>query len=275
MYGVVYALYALGFSVLFGVAGIPNLSYGIFYTFTAYIIYILTSYHGCSFVIATLIAIVATVLLSLVVNEVAVIPVLRSPVAVFITTLATAYMVQEYIRIKYGLLPSSLPFMKGSFNILGVYVQAQWVIASLIGVVAVITLVLLLKYTGLGVSIRAVAESWEEASLKGVDPVFTLRITSIIAGVYAGIAAVALAPLRALTPEAGWSLLFIAFAIVILGGMGSITGTVLGSFIYAYVEQIVAFIVNQTMAAVVPLVVVIVMLIVKPTGLLGERVEEG
>ena len=267
----IYMVFSLGFSLIFGVAKIPYLAYGALYTSSAYITYLFLTYFNLNPLIAMILSLVLVALLNTLLGDIAVKPVMKMPVSVFISTFAIAYIIEEIFRIKMGLTPVTLPSLQGVTIILGVPVNNQWLLVLITGIILSLILVLFLKYTSIGKSIRAVAESWEESMITGINPLKVFRVTMLIAGLYAGAAGILLSPLKAITPEMGWLPLFTAFAIVILGGMGSIKGTIIASLIYAFVEQTTTWVWGSSFAEVVPLILIIIVLVVRPTGLFGEK----
>ncbi len=267
-----YLTFSLGFSMLFGVAKIPNLAYGSLYILSSYVMYALMMHLGLEPLIAALVAILVAGLASLLIGELVVKPGLKMPVSVFITTLSVAYIFEEFFRIEMGLRPITLPLYPGVTYVLGVPVSNHWFLILSASLLMFLLLTVFLKYTVLGRSIRAVAESWDESRRLGIDPLKVLRVTFFVSGVYAGATGVLLTPLKALTPTAGWGPLFTAFAIVALGGVGSVTGTLIASFIYGFFEQSMTYILGSGVASISPLILIILVLVFRPQGLMG-RVE--
>ncbi len=267
----IYMVFSLGFSLIFGVAKIPYLAYGALYTASAYIAYLFLTNFGLTPLLAMVLALIIVALLNIALGDIAVKPALKMPVSVFISTFAVAYIIEEIFRIELGLTPVTLPSIPGVTLIWGVPVNNQWLLVLITSIILSVLLVLFLKYTSTGKAIRAVAENWDEAMIAGINPLKVFRTTMLIAGLYAATAGILLSPLKAITPEMGWGPLFTAFAIVILGGMGSIKGTIIASFIYAFVEQTTTWVWGSGFAEIVPLILIIIVLIVKPTGLFGEK----
>jgi len=267
-----YLTFSLGFSMLFGVAKIPNLAYGSLYILSAYVMYALTTYIGLEPLVAALVAILVAGLASLLIGEVVVKPGLKMPVSVFITTLSVAYIFEEFFRIEMGLRPITLPVYPGVTYVLGVPVSNHWFLILSASLLMFLSLTAFLKYAVLGRSIRAVAESWDESRRLGIDPLKVLRVAFFVAGVYAGATGVLLTPLKALTPTAGWGPLFTAFAIVALGGVGSVAGTLIASFIYGFFEQSMTYVLGSGVASISPLILIVLVLVFRPQGLMG-RVE--
>ncbi len=267
----IYMVFSLGFSLIFGVAKIPYLAYGALYTTSAYIAYLFLTNFGLTPLLAMALALIIVALLNIALGDIAVKPALKMPVSVFISTFAVAYIIEEIFRIELGLTPVTLPSIQGVTLIWGVPVNNQWLLVLITSIILSVLLVLFLKHTSTGKAIRAVAEDWNEAMITGINPLKVFRTTMLIAGLYAATAGILLSPLKAITPEMGWGPLFTAFAIVILGGMGSIKGTIIASFIYAFVEQTTTWVLGSGFAEIVPLILIIMVLIVKPTGLFGEK----
>ncbi len=267
----IYMVFSLGFSLIFGVAKIPHLAYGALYTASAYLAYMALKYLGIDPWLSMVIAVLIVASLNLLIGELVVKPSLKMPVSVFISTFAVAYMVEEIIRIRLGLTPITLPSLSGVTVVWGVPVNNQWFLVFVVSIVMSVSLLAFLRYTTVGKAIRAVAESWEESMIVGIDPLKVFGITMLLSGVYAGVAGVLLSPLKAITPEMGWVPLFTAFAIIVLGGMGSIKGTIVASLIYGFVEQGITWTLGSAFAEIVPLIFIIATLIVRPTGLFGEK----
>lgn len=266
-----YLVYSSGFSLLFSVAGLPNLAYGIFYTIAAYGVYIFLNSLKFNILLSAITSIILTIIIALAINEVAVKPVIKSPISMFISTLAAAYVIEEWLMINYGKSYLTLPRIQGAFYFLGVPIEYQWGLTVIVGIILMVLLYFLIYHSDLGLKIRAVAESWEEAWLIGINPSKILMTTTIISAIYAAIAAITLVPLKAISPDMGWSLLFTAFAIIVLAGVGEIKYLLASTLIYAFSEQTVVYIANQTIASIVPLLLVIIVLIIRPAGLFGGR----
>ncbi len=265
-----YLAFSLGFSLILGVAKIPNLAYGALYVLSGYVAYELLASLGLPFYIAAGLAITLTGIASLLIGEVAVRPALKNPVGVFITTMSVAYILEEYFKMGMGLRPVTLPMLSGTVSVADIPVSNQWLLVASVSLAMTLALVLFLRKTSMGMAIRAVAESWEESLRFSINPLRVLRVTLLITGLYAGMTGVLLSPLKALTPSAGWTPLFAAFAVVILGGVGSIVGTAIASVIYGLVEQTVTFTLGSGLARVVPLFLIVAVLLLRPHGIMGR-----
>jgi branched-subunit amino acid ABC-type transport system permease component len=271
LHSFIYLSFALGFSLVFGVAKIPYLSYAGLYTLSAYLMHLLLIKAGAPTIISAILSIGAVGGLSIVIGDYIVKPSMKNPLSIFISTMTVSFIVEEVFRIKMGLTPVALPALRGVITIAGVPVAQQWIAVLIIGAVSSFLVLIYLSKTATGKSIRAVAESWYESMIIGINPYKVFRVTMLIAGLLAGVASISLSPLKAVVPSMGWSPLFVSFAIVILGGMGSIKGTVVASFIYGFVEQFVTWKYGGAFASIVPLALIVLVLIFRPTGLFGEK----
>jgi branched-chain amino acid transport system permease protein len=241
----VIALVALGFSLVYGVGGIVNLAHGSFFMLGAYSAYAMTQ-RGAPL-----------------------------QVAVLISTLAVAILVQSGVQFFYGGLERQLPgFVSGRVEVLGVGLQQTRVLAGLVALVAVVAVLLVLSKTPAGRMVRAVAEDEEASRLIGVRPErVTLYVLAIGAGL-AGLAGVLTAPYGVLTPTMWLLPLTQAFAIVILGGLGSIQGTVLAAVVVGFLDRFVAFNVEDgdIKVGLVTVAVILATLVLRPQGFLGKVV---
>lgn len=273
--GAVYALLAIGFSLVYGVGGVLNLAHGAFYLIASYTLLWLYPYVGLpmgmvsALVIVTLIGVLAYLLL--------IKPLQYSAIGVVIVTFALAFFLEQLVKVvelaRRGLVVyQSLPgLVSGSAEFLGVTFSAQLVVAFLGSVILVTLVTLFIGRAKIGKSIRAVSQDREAAMLMGINADRIVMLTIALSAFLAGAAAVLYVPAATLIPYMGWSVLLSAFAVVILGGMGSVPGSILGAFVIAYARNICNYFIDPAFAELVPLVIIIVVLIVRPRGLLGKK----
>ncbi len=269
-HSVTYMVFSLGFSLVFGVARLPNLSYGALYVLTGYLVYVLANQLGVPFYAAVSASLLATAAVSLAVGEIAIRPVLRFPVSVFVTTMAIAYILEEFFRMQMGLKPVTLPYYPGTTTLFGIPVSNHWLLVTGVCLLMLLALLAFLFKTNTGKAVRAVAESWEESMRLGINPLRVLRAALLVSGLYAALTSILLTPLKALTPSAGWVPLFAAFAIVVMGGLGNVLGTVVASLAYGFAEQLVVYTLGGGIARVVPLVLIVLVLVLRPHGFFGR-----
>lgn len=275
--GGVYALLASGLSLIFGVAHIVNLAHTAFFMMGAYGMWFLMRQQGWGPAESALATVVGVTLLGLLVYRVFIDRVRQHPQATLLITIAFAMVFQEVLVLSFGSHFRTAPaFLPGVQVILGVRVANQDLLVVGALVVVMVLLWLILAKTKLGIAIRATANDAEVANLMGISVPRTLLITMGIGTALAGVAAVLMAPVWVFFPYVWMSPLTKVLAIVVLGGLGSIRGSILGAFIIALVETLVIFLLPQHgyMSTAFALLAMIIVLSVRPGGLFGTVFEE-
>ena len=264
-------------SLMFGVAHIVNLAHTAFYVVAAYGLWFFAQELGLSPIASIAITLPAVTILGLLSYQFLLNRVRQHPQAILLITIALAIVLQETMLTLFGShLHISPPLIAGSTTILGVIVTYQQML--LLGVVAVVmvSLWLFLSKTKLGTAIRATANDAEVANLMGISVTRTLLITMGIGTFLAAVAAVVMASVWVFFPFAWMSPLTMVLAIVVLGGLGSIKGSIIGAFILALVETLVVFLLPgmNYMKVAFALLAMVVVLSVRPGGLFGTVFEE-
>jgi len=275
--GCVYALLAVGFSLIFGNARVINMAHTGFFMLAAYGLYYLIRRLELDTRWAIIITLIVVTLVGILAYRFLINPIREHHAAVLLMTVAIALVFQESMTAIFSSLYWSIPsLISGSVDILGVTVANQRLL--ILGVVAVVIIAvwLILSKTKLGIALRATAQDAEVATLMGISVPRTLMITMGIATFLAGVAAVVVAPIWTIYP-AMWSLpLVMVLVIVVLGGLGSVKGAIIGAFIIALVETSVAVLMPQYsyLRVVFAIVAMIIVLIARPGGLFGVLFEE-
>jgi len=266
--GGLYALLSLGFSLIRGVARIMNLAHGALYMLTAYLIYSLL-YLGLG--TAIIISLVLIVLITLIIYKLLIGPMREKEAKAALVTLALALVFQESVKLIWGPEFKSIPYLiSGYVTLLGVRVVSQKLLALVAAAGLVLVLWFFVMRTKIGKGIRAVAQNMEVARLVGINIRRVFMISMGLSALLAGLAAVFFAPLYVVSPTQ-WTILFQAFPVIVLGGLGSLKGSFIASFVMSFIEKIVEFYVAGGYAAgVVSFVIMAVILLVRPTGLFGK-----
>ena len=275
--GGVYALLATGFSLIFGVARIVNIAHTGFYMLAAYCFYALLVNGGLGFAAAGIISVVSVTLLSVLCYRLVIEPVREHEAAVLIATIALALIFQELMLLSFGGhylgIPSTL---EGGLRILGVSIPYQRLL--ILGVAAaMLALVWFVLYrTRLGLAIRATANDLEVASLMGMNVHRVAMATVAISVALAAVAGVVVAPVFVVDPFMWLAPLVTMLAIVVLGGLGSMKGSLIGALIIGYVEAITVFALpaGAYLKGAVALAIMVAVLLVRPEGLFGVAFEE-
>ena len=263
-----YILLSVGFSLIVGVAQILNFAHGALYLIAAYwMVFILS----LGYEIAVITALAVTPLLSLVIYRVFIGPLREKGARAALVTVALALIVQEVLKLIFGPQIQSLPNMVSGYStILGVPVTNQKLLSVVVAYVSVSILWLFLKKTKQGNAIRAVTQNMDVARLVGVNIRRVLMTCMGISALLAALAAVFFAPTWAVSPT-GWDIIFRAFPIIILGGMGSIKGSVVASIIFAFTETTIIFTYGGgNLVSIVSFLLMLTVIFFRPTGLFGK-----
>ncbi|VVE02162.1 inner-membrane translocator [Pandoraea communis] len=269
--GAFYALMALGLSLILNLSGVINFAHGGFLALGAYLAYTMMPYTG--FWIALLLAPVLTALLGLLVEALLIRRLYgRDPLYSLLLTFGLAFMLQDGTRFLWG--PQTLPYQIP--DILNVPLSATFFFVTgyrlfmVVLAIAVVTgLFLVLNRTRLGIRIRAGTADLETVAVLGVN-VRILRSLNFGMGIYlAGLAGVLAAGMLGLSPTIGDSLIMPSFVSIIVGGLGSLPGTLLGGLLIGVAASVTAVFLPSASEAVIYVMMALVLL-VRPRGLLGE-----
>ena len=270
----IYAMLALGFTLIFGVGRVVNLAHGSFYAMGVYIAYTLVVVLGLPLLLGTTAAVLAVAAIGLAMDRVLIRPLRHSVLAVLIITVVFALFIEQVIFAFYGYTSRNIPsFTTNTLTLLGVTVAGQRAIAFAAGVIALSLVWLLVYRTRFGSAILAVAQDREAATYLGIDVDHVSRTVMVLSAALAAMAGVLVAPVLVVSPQMWVLPLIKSFAVVILGGLGSIPGSLLASVLLGYSETAVSRFVSSTLTELVPLVLILVTLLVRPSGLLGRRIE--
>ena len=272
--GAIFALLSLGFSLSYGVARILNLAHGSFYMIGGYLYYVFLVLSGINGVASLVLAVALMFALGVAFYHGVIRPVRTSPVRVLLITISAAIVTQEIFSILLGDRNVGAPnIMGGISRPLGVVVENQEILAAGVSLAMFVAVWLFIRSTKLGKAVQAVAQDGDAASLMGINNTWISALTLGLSSATAGLAGIMLGPLMGISPEAWLNATVIAFAVVILGGLGSIPGTLLAAFVVSYSQTFVGFEISSSYEIIIPLAVIAVVVLVRPKGLLG-KVEE-
>ena len=278
--GSVYAIIALGYTMVYGIAKMLNFAHGDIIMVGAYICYCVTNYLGMPPILGILASMAVCTLLGIVIEGLAYKPLRGTPsLAVLITAIGVSYFLQNAAQLIWGSNPKSFtsvvstikPFLLfGSLTITG-----EVLVTVVVSVVIMLALTWFTSSTRIGKSMRAVSEDRDAAQLMGINVNKTISITFAIGSALAAVAGVLMcSSIPVLQPTTGSMPGIRAFTAAVLGGIGSIPGAMLGGVLLGIIETFAkAFLSTQFSDAIV-FGVLIIILLVKPAGLLGKRVQE-
>jgi branched-chain amino acid transport system permease protein len=268
--GSLLALLALGFSLVYGVGGLLNLAHGAYFLMTAYIIFWTVPFFG--FWIASAIGLVSIMAIGAVTYLGLMKPLQESHIGIVLVTFALAFFFEQFVLIAWGSdYYIIVPPVLGSVEVLGINLTIHLIFLVFGSLILVTAVTLFINKSTIGKSIRAVSQDMEAAQLVGIDTDKVLMTSVMLSALLVGCAAVLYAPANFIAPSIGWGYLLLAFAVTIFGGMGSIPGSILGAFIMGYATSFTDYVISPTFSSIIPVVVILVMLLVRPQGLLGKK----
>ena len=269
-----YALIAIGYTMVYGILRLINFAHGDVFMVAGLVMVYTTA--ALPIYISMPIVLVATVLLGLLIERVAYKPLRSAPrMSVMISAIGVSYLLQNCALYFTGGLPQvypEIPFLSRSVTIFGATTKMVTVITPILTIILVVLLVLLINHTKIGMAMRAVSKDFETSQLMGV------RINSVISVTFAiGCFLAAVGSLLYFTnytsviPTSGAMPGLKAFVAAVFGGIGSIPGAVIGAFIIGICENIIKGVGWTTFSDAFTFVLLIVILLVKPTGIFGEK----
>jgi branched-chain amino acid transport system permease protein len=272
--GAQYALMALGFSLIFGILRVINFAHGAFYTLGGYLSYYVSVQLGLPFVVGVLTAVVVTGLLGYVFEVVVIERRIDDHLATIVLTLGFGLAITAAMLILFGPQAVAYTFpLDGAIRIGGATVPYGRLIVIGVAALAIALIYALLYRTPVGRALRAMADDRETAVTQGMRPKILFPLAFAIATGIAGLTGALVTPLFSLAPYNGEQVLMVSFLAVILGGLGSLSGAALASLLIGLVESFAGIYLGGTVAPLLLFCLVLVLLVVRPTGLLGREVK--
>ena len=278
--GSIYAIIALGYTMVYGIAKMLNFAHGDIIMVGAYICYCVTNYLGLPPIVGVLASMVVCTVLGIIIEGLAYKPLRGTPsLAVLITAIGVSYFLQNAAQLIWSSSPKSFTSIVSRikpFHLFGsLTVTGEVLVTVAASVVIMLGLTWFTGSTRIGKSMRAVSEDRDAAQLMGINVNKTISITFAIGSALAAVAGVLMcSSIPVLMPTTGSMPGIRAFTAAVLGGIGSIPGAMLGGVLLGIIETFAkAFLSTQFSDAIV-FGVLIVILLVKPAGLLGKRVQE-
>ena len=276
--GSIYALIALGYTMVYGIAKMLNFAHGDIIMVGAYAVITAVFTMGLPPFIAILISIALCALLGIVIEFLAYRPLRQAqPLAVLITAIGVSYLLQNLALLIYGSEQKAFPTIVAlpTVHIGGVYIDGITRATLVVTAVIMVALSLFINKTRMGKAMRAVSEDKEAAELMGISVNRTITVTFAIGSALAGVAAIFYgAAYTYIRPTTGAMPGIKAFTAAVFGGIGSIPGAMLGGILLGVIEQLSKTYISTLWADAIVFGVLVVVLVVKPTGLLGKKISE-
>ena len=276
--GSIYALVALGYTMVYGIILLLNFAHGDIIMVGAYISWLVMSKLGLNPAIAVVLSVVGCMLLGVLIDKVAYAPLRDAPrLSILITAIGVSYFLENGSQLLFGADAKVVPAYPSVSNIQvgDLTLSFSAIVTVVVTAVATVVLTFLVQKTKLGKAMRAVSEDMGAARLMGINVNTTISFTFAVGSALAGIGAVlyCMAYTQA-SPTMGIMLGTKAFVAAVLGGIGSIPGAVIGGLLVGFAEVFVSAIGLSVWQDAVVFLLLIVVLIVKPTGLLGRPMTE-
>ena len=276
--GSIYALIALGYTMVYGVIKLINFAHGDIYMVGAYLGYALIQNVGLGLFPAILISMIFCAILGVVIEKIAYKPLRGATrVATLITAIGVSYLLQNVMIYIMGpevkAFPTALTVQNWTFG--GVTINSQQILIFLTTVILMIALQVIVKYTKMGKAMRAVSTDPEAAQLMGINVDNVISFTFVLgsslagaAGVLVGIYYNSISPLMGVTPGLK------AFVAAVFGGIGIIPGAMVGGYVIGIIETLVSAYGGSMFKDAVVYLILIIILIVKPSGIFGKNTKE-
>ena len=275
--GSVYALVALGYSMVYGIILLLNFAHGDIIMVGAYTaFYAMTAFHLHP-ILSVVLAVVTSTLLGVMIEKVAYTPLRSAPrLSLLITAIGISFLLENGAQLLFGADTKSMDtLVPGNVSFGSITISYTAILTIIVAVIAMVALTLLVQKTKLGKAMRAVSEDMGAAQLMGISLNKTISFTFAVGSALAGIGSVLyLCAYSQASPTMGSMLGLKAFVAAVLGGIGSIPGAMIGGFAIGLLEALVAAVGLSVWKDAVVFAILIVVLLVKPSGIMGHPVTE-
>ena len=273
--GSVYALLALGYTMVYGIIQLINFAHGEIYMIGAFAGFYSASTLKLPLIPTLLIAMVVSALAGIIIEKIAYKPLRNSPrITLLITAIGVSLFLQNLMRILVGSNPKPFPDLinAGSINIGPIQIEWKTILMFAVSAFLVILLQFIVYKTKIGKAMRASSQDMEAASLMGINVNNTISFTFAIGSALAGIAGVLVAiSYPSITPYMGVMPGLKAFVAAVLGGIGSIPGALVGGIAIGLLETFSKAYISTNFSDAIVFAVLIIILLIKPSGLLGKK----
>lgn len=270
--GGMYAIISIGLNIIFGVLKIVNFAHGELIMLGMYISYWLTVIYGLNPYLTLPLTALVLFVIGAGIERILIKPILNAPsINQLLTTAALILIIQNVALILWRADYRGVTVKMPLISIGPIFVSGTRLIAFVSGITASLILYYILMRTDIGIGIRAVAQDPEVSQILGVNVPRIQTLTFCLGSLLAGIAGSLMIPIFMVNPTVGGSFGLIAWVIIVLGGLGSFTGALIGSFIVGLIEAYVGVLISLEVARTVAFFAFILILLFRPSGILGER----
>lgn len=269
--GILYVLVALGLTLIYGILHIVNFAHGEIYMLGAMAVFYFNVVFKLPFAPTLVLILVLSLLLGLLVERVFFRSLRGQWLQLVVASVGISLVIQSVGWIVFGIQEKNVPsFFPGVVEAFGVRLPRERLLAAGIGLVLVAGLYWLVYRTKVGLAMRAIEEDEETARMLGVNADRVAAMSVALGFLLAALAGAFVAPIYSLNPGMGLETIFMSFLIIIVGGLGSITGTVLAGLLIGVLQSVGAVMFGAEAAYGIVFVVMILVMILRPAGLLGR-----
>lgn len=279
--GSIYALIAIGYTMVYGILRLINFAHGDIFMMAGYFMIICMTDFLIPWYISLIIVIIITVLLGVGIEKVAYKPLRSAPrMSIMISAIGVSYLLQNLATYLFSAQPKSYPaaemgILSTSIKLGSVSTTLVTFLTPILTVIIVIVLVFIIKKTKVGMAMRAVSKDFDTAQLMGIRINRVISTTFVIGSALAAIGSILyFIPRSSVYPLAGSLPGLKCFVAAVFGGIGSIPGALVGGFLIGISETFIKASAYSEFSDVVTFLILIIVLLVKPTGLFGEKIEE-
>ncbi len=271
--GVIYALSALGVSLIVGIMNVINFAHGELYVLAGYFSALFARTLGMPIGLAMVVAVVLVFIFGLLIERTLIQPTYGNDMYSLIITFILSIVLQNAYLFIFGPYPQKPPnWVHGSTHLFGLFYYGNQRLASfLAGTGVIAALFILIKKTWFGKMVRAVAQDREMAAMVGVNPTQVNMISFALGCALAGAAGVILAPIFPVNPTVSVEISLTAFVVVVIGGMGSLGGCVVGGVLLGIVQNLGSAYISSGYKHFFGFLILILVLTVRPAGLFGQK----
>lgn len=270
--GWIYVLIALGLSLVLSIMRILQFAHGEVYMLGAYGIYYFAVMSGLDFYSALVVVVLLTAVLGLLLERILFRPLQGEFLGSMIVSLGLSIMLQAVVVVTFGISPKSIPsFAPGSVEILGTRIGNDRIIAVGVSIALTVLLFLFLKKTKYGQALTAAAQHREASILLGIAPNRMSALAMVIGSALAAVGGAMMGSILLINPFIGSAALMKGLIIIVLGGMGSISGVIVGGLILGLIDGVVLVLFGPVAASLAPMLLVVTILVLKPQGLFGHE----
>jgi branched-chain amino acid transport system permease protein len=272
---VILILMSIGFNLTFGISGISNFAYGALYILAAFVTWMLLYLVGLPYLVSALISILFTAFIGAMMYRFILMRVRGQVLSEVIATFGIGLAILEFFRyLGFVGVEYALPvFIDESVMIGDVYVDMQRILIVISSAILVFLLWLFVHYTSLGLAFRGIAQDERTALTFGMDSDWIATLSVSFGAGLAAIAATIIIPLGTISVSQGYDVLINALAVSIIGGLGSTSGVIVASLVVGFAQRFTDTYIGSHWTMIVSLVAILIVLVIKPSGLYGKQKE--